>query len=223
MWQDAGITPAASDGDVVGRWEDKTTNADHVNQANAGNKPTLQSGAGDLLNGWPVVRTDGIDDYLQGAFTTGGAMNQPNTVFAVAALDAVSVNDDNGHAITDGDDNANRHILSVSQASIPDKWQIYGGAQLIGSANDSSVNIWTALFNGATSQFWLNGNSQAGPGNAGAHALDGLTIGDGNAGGAPWDGDIVEIILYDANLPDADKNQVGRYLADRYGLSYTDI
>ena len=223
LWQDAGVTPAASDGDVVGRWEDITANADHVNQANAGNKPTLQSGAGDLVNGHPVVRGDGIDDYLQGAFTTGGAMNQPNTIIAVAKLDAAAVNDNNGHAICDGDDAGNRNILGVYQAAAPDKWQIYAGANLVGNNDDSDFRIWTAGFNGASSQLWHNGVSEAGPGNAGAMAIDGLTLFDGHAGGAPWKGDIAEIIMYDANLSDADKNQVGRYLAARYGLSYTDI
>jgi hypothetical protein len=35
--------------------------------------------------------------------------------------------------------------------------------------------------------------------------------------------DMVELIAYDANLSDADKNQVGQYLATRYGLSWTSI
>ena len=36
-------------------------------------------------------------------------------------------------------------------------------------------------------------------------------------------GDMTEILLYDANLSNSDKNQVGAYLATRYALSYTDI
>ena len=60
-------------------------------------------------------------------------------------------------------------------------------------------------------------------GNFGAGADDGLTIGAAQAGSVNWDGDICEIILYGANLSDSDKNQVGQYLATRYGLSYTDI
>nr|NIQ88590.1 hypothetical protein [Deltaproteobacteria bacterium] len=83
-------------------------------------------------------------------------------------------------------------------------------------------NTWTCLLNGASSQFWHNGTSQA-SGNAGANDLDGITVGDRQPTGFPWTGDITEIITYRGGLPDADKNQVGRYLADRYGLSYTDI
>ena len=78
------------------------------------------------------------------------------------------------------------------------------------------------LFNGAGSQFWHNGISEA-AGNAGVRVFDGLVIFASNAFTAPWKGDATEIILYDANLSDADKNQVGQYLATRYGLAYTDI
>ena len=86
----------------------------------------------------------------------------------------------------------------------------------------SDWNIWTILYNGASCQFWHNGVSEV-SGNAGANGIDGVTIGADIAGSDCWDGDIVEIIHYDADLSDADKNQVGNYLATRYGLTYTSI
>jgi len=223
LWQDAGVTPAVNDGDVVGRWEDISTNADHVNQANAGNKPTLQNGAGDLLNGHPVVRFDGIDDYLQGTFTTGGNMLQPNTMILVAALDAAAVNDGVNHKITDGIALDSRAVTGQTATPNPDAWYIYSGAALNGNASDSNWHIWTALYAGVTSQLWINGISNAGPANAGVHTLTGLTVGTAYDGANPWDGDITEVILYNANLSDADKNTVGQYLATRYSLTYTDI
>ena len=225
LWQDAGITPAVLDGAMVGRWEDITANADHVNQAGVAPRPTLQNGAGDLLNGCPVVRFDGIEDYLMGAFTTGGALAQPFTVFAVAALDAAAVNDDVSRKIYDSDDAVNRMIAGQYGGSIPNRWYVYAGAVLgpTAAASNSNWNLWTSLYNGATSQLWHNGVSLAGPGNAGAHNADGLTIGGAFDVTAQWDGDITEIIIYDADLSTADDNQVGNYLATRYGLAYTDI
>ena len=224
LWQDAGVTPAVLDGAVVGRWEDLTANADHVNQAVVANKPTLQNGVGDLLNGQPVIRFDGINDTLSGAFTTGGAMNQPSTVFAVAALDAAAVNDGVSRKIYDSDDAVNRMIAGQYGADNPDSWYLYAGAVISSAAaSNSNWNIWTILYNGASSQFWHNGVSLAGPGNAGAHNADGLTIGGAFDVTAQWDGDITEIIIYDADLSTADDNQVGNYLATRYGLAYTDI
>jgi hypothetical protein len=223
-YQDAArTTPDASDGDVIGSKTDLTANTDHISQANVGNKPTWQSGAGDLLNGHPVVRFDAIDDYLQGAFTTGGSMAQPNTLFAVAKLDNALIDDNVSRYLLDGDDAANRQALYKSFSTTPDSWAMYFGAAAIsGTAGDANWNIWTAVANGAASQFWHNGISEA-IGNSGAHAMDGLTLGTRYDGTGPWGGDVVEVILYEQNLSNADKNQVGQYLAARYALTYTDI
>ena len=219
VWQDAGSTPAASAGDVIGRLEDQATSADHVNQGTTANKPTLQAGP----NGTLVARSDGIDDYLQGAFTNGGQMNQPNTVFAVAKLNAGKVNDNFNDWLLDSDDITNRMGVASSTTPNPDEWAIYAGAWLRGNAVDSDWNIWTVVFNGVSSRFWHNGIAETAAGDAGAHNPDGITIlASYNAAGIGHY-DVSEIILYDANLPDADKNQVGQYLAARYGLTYTDI
>lgn len=222
-YQDAArTTPVASDGDVVGNWTDLTANADHVSQATTGNKPTWQNGVGDQLNGHPVILFDGIDDYLRGAFTTGGALSQPFTVFIVAKLDALAVNDGSNRFVFDGDDGVNRALGGTNATPNPDTWRISAGASVNGSASDSNWNMWLCLFNGASSQFWHNGISEA-SGNAGGNVIDGLTMGNGATGGVPWLGPVIECVIYDSNLSNADKNEVGNYLATRYGLSWTAI
>ena len=60
-------------------------------------------------------------------------------------------------------------------------------------------------------------------GNAGANGMSEFTIGSWRGGLFYWDGDIAEVIIYDSNLSDADKNEVGGYLATKYGLSWTAI
>ena len=222
LWQDAGVTPAVLDGAVIGRWEDLTANADHVNQAVVASKPTLQNAAGDLLNGQPVVRFDGANDFLVGAFTTGGAFTQPFTIFVVTALDATAVNDNLDHIVISGDDGVNYIWMFQRAAALPDAWAINAGASVQGAASNSNWNTWTTLINGAGSQFWHNGISQA-VGNAGAQIIDGLSIGIHGGVAGPWKGDVAEILAYDADLSNADDNQVGNYLATRYGLAYTDI
>lgn len=227
LWQDAARTvPVALDGDVVGNWGDITANADHVSQAAAGNKPTYRSGAGDLVNGHPVIRFDGIDDAIEGPFTTGGIMNQPNTLFFVCALAVAAVNDGVYRYCYDGDDAANRHSFYTDTVPNPDKWAAYAGTAL-GSlqVTTASFRIWTILYNGAASIIWRDGIN-LNVGNAGALAIDGFCIGNRSAAGGgarPWKGDDAEFLLYDANLGDADKNTVGQYLATRYAIVYTDI
>jgi hypothetical protein len=203
----------------VGAWEDKTANEDDVTQGTADDKPTLQTNE---LNGESVLRFDGSNDYLQGAFTTGGSISQPNTVFVVAKLDTGTSNDGTRYACIDGDDSSNRHYLWKNENATPDNMVISGGTLLQGDDADESWNIWTVLFDTTTSQFWRNGVSEN-SGNAGSNAMDGLTVGAAYSTSHPWDGDIAEIIIYDSELNDADKNEVGGYLGDRYNISYSDI
>jgi hypothetical protein len=114
--------------------------------------------------------------------------------------------------------------LFVDKAPAPDEWAIYarGAGAVTGSASDANWNIWTVVFNGASSQFWHNGVSE-GAGNPGTDSQDGLHVFCHWNQANFWKGDCVEILLYDANLSDADKNQVGNYLATRYALAYADI
>ena len=226
LWQDAGVTPAAADGDVVGRWEDKTANDDHVNQAVADRKPTLQSGAGDTLNGYPVLRFNGITTNLQGAFTTGGALAQPFTVFVVAKLDASVVDDDGYYYLTDGDDVANRMVLMKTKQGAPlqDRWLISaGGTGIYGGVADANWNVWAAVFNGASSRFWHNGIAECAAGNAGADAPDGITIGAAPTGVLAWKGDVEEIVIYGSELSCRDIDQVADYAAIRYALVYSGL
>jgi hypothetical protein len=211
-------TAAVSDGDVVGLWQDQASNADDVNQATTDNKPTLQLAE---LKGEPVLRFDGTNDYLQGAFTGGGGMSQPLMCFMVAKLKTSAVNDDQPYNALDGDDATHRCLLSKYESPDPDEWRINAGGSVTGNTADSDWNIWSVLF-APTSQFWLNGASE-GSGSAGGQAPDGLTVGTSIGLVGFWLGDIAEIVLYDSNLSTADKNQVGKYLGKKYGITYTNI
>jgi hypothetical protein len=50
-----------ADGDAVGSWEDLSGNGRHAVQATAGSKPIYKTG---ILNGTPVVRCDGVNDWM---------------------------------------------------------------------------------------------------------------------------------------------------------------
>lgn len=95
MWLDAsdaatlydaitGGAPVAANG-AIARWEDKSGNARHATQATLGARPLKKTA---LLNGLPIVRFDGIDDYLSHALSSVGDA----TIFAVArSYDSTSV------------------------------------------------------------------------------------------------------------------------------------
>jgi hypothetical protein len=219
-FQDAAeTTPADEIGDVIGGVVNQGSDSYSISQATTANKPTLQQVEINGVTSW-VWLLDGVNDFLQGAFG-GGAIAQPFTVFAVAQLDATIVDDNKNHHITDGDASG-RLILQKVSTGTPDTWRIYGGAPLQGGAADASWNIWTALFNAASSQFWHNGVSEA-SGDAGSDSVDTLTVGSNYLGDVVWKGYIGQILIYPGNLSNADKNEVGGFLELATGIAWTTI
>ena len=212
----AGTTPAVADGDVIGLLTDYGSVVSGVTQATTDNKPVLKTS---VLNGHPVWRFDGTNDYLRGSFA---AVAQPFTIFVVAQLDASKI-DGGDVKIVDSIDSTDRAMLYQYAQVEADAWAVYAGTRLSGAATDANTNIWTVVFNGASSQFWKNGISVA-AGAAGAAGITGITIGaiyDGTA--SYFKGDFTELAIYLGNLSTTDKNQVNRYLATKYGISYTTI
>lgn len=70
VYQDsAGTTPAAADGDPVGRWADQSGNGKHATQGTAAKRPTWKT---NQLNGLPSVRGDGVDDHLRSTLDLTG-------------------------------------------------------------------------------------------------------------------------------------------------------
>jgi len=150
------------------------------------------------------MRLDGADDYLQGAYTNGGALSQQFSVFAVAQLAVAAVNDGNYRFMFDGDDTTNRANIYQNPIPSPDQWTMLAGANLFDGNTDSNWNIWSTLFNGASLQFWQNGVSVA-AGAIGAQKPDGLTIGAMANATAQWMGNITSIVICDPSLSDAQR------------------
>lgn len=219
-FQDTAKTTPAGVGDVVGAVVNQGSDTHDIVQATTANKPTLQQVTINSVTSY-VWRFDGTNDSLKGAFG-GGAISQPFTVFAVAKLDATLVNDNTFRIWIDSDDTSNRMVLQKSSLATPDNWRIFGGAALSGGDADANWNIWTALFNGVSSQFWLSGVSEA-SGDAGAGTPDGITVGSAYNAAFFWKGDIGPILIYPGNLSTVDKNQVGGYLERVTGIAWTTI
>jgi len=180
---------------------DQAPAGDDVTQAVAGDQPLYVAS---IQNGHSGMRLDGVNHYLQGAYTTGGALSQPVSIFAVAALDAVAVDDGRAHVIIDGDDAVTSMVGMQEPQAGADRWAIVAGVTLGAGASNGNWNIWSILFNGAASQFWINTVSQA-SGNAGVQNPDGITIGANDSTTVFWDGDITSIIVCDPSLSDAQR------------------
>jgi len=205
--------------DVVGSITDKTTNADHISQGTADNKPLWIA---NVINGHPVIRFDGSNDTIQGAFTTGGSLSQPNTIIILAKMAADEVNDNLHHFYCDGDDGSNRNIVMKNSGPIPDKVSYNAGTNLYGDPPTGDFIIFLAVFNGNSGLGYKNGILDA-SGAIGSDAIDGVTLASKYDGNYVASIDFVEYLIYNSVLSVADMNQIGNYVATRYWLSWTTI
>ena len=208
LWMDAAQIIGLNDGDPVATWVDISGHGN--NAAKTGGSPTYKTG---VLNGQPVIRFVRANGD---AFTTADLSSQfPSaaTVFIVttinpgtAAYTLLYTSSDGGEWWRwDGDGNSYPAVFRSPRVeqycAMPDS-----GSQLF--AISSSSSAW---------QMWINGTGQGDAG--GSYNAGGVhVIGSGSNGGN-LDGDIAEVIEFSRALTSDEMDQVGGYLADKYGLT----
>lgn len=204
-WFRADRIAGLNDGDLVTTWSDSSGNGNHATQATAANKPTYKL---NIFNGQPVVRFAATDYLATSAFTE---LAQPNTVFIVA-----TGAETNGAQFLDGIDVNKRHAIYQAGGAT----NLYAGATLNGMAHDSAKHVYVAIFAGASSKLYRDGGA-ASTGDAGAHALTGVTLAAEYTGNAGQVGDTSEFLLYAGTVAIANINVIGSGLASRYGITWT--
>ncbi len=189
----------------VHEWTDLSENNYSPIQTTEVKKPLYVPNA---LNGWPVVRLDGVDDIMSKGFDK--TFPQPNTGFVVWNI--------TGSA-------------GVRQYPINFLWNFYwintnnimldaGGAHqtVYAKAAPFGFIITSAEINGATSRIYENGvlkNTVNAGSTYGAQQVD--------IGGVTWDsrflkGDVAEVIVYPSLLSAANRQSVENYLKVKYAL-----
>jgi prepilin-type N-terminal cleavage/methylation domain-containing protein len=189
------------DGIPVGCWKDKSGNGYNALQSTAASRPLYTE---NILNGEPVIRFDGSDDYMNTSFFPSPLSQL--TIFVVSSVD-------NDGAVFDG--LASR--LSLSQWV--GTFALYAGSPVAYSASTPRASkIYTCVFNGNNSLFYENSTLKV-AGNVGANSMDGLSVGWlGTETNYELDGDISEIIIYDTILSEIERQQVEDYLNDKYNI-----
>ncbi len=203
-WFDAatGITLNGSD---VSQWDDQTGNGRHLKQATAANQPEYDSNT-------PAVIFDGIDEFLESdAFAA--SLDQPFSVALVAQyVDGGATN-----TLYDNTTTSDK----TSHGSWASNHQIDYGSFIFGGTPDTSRHILMILTSGLT-KLYIDGTVTIN-GTIGANNMEGLKLGCLAQESDFLEGNISEFILFDQHLSDAEKNEVGNYLADKYGLTWGDI
>jgi hypothetical protein len=216
LWEDAARTdPVDIDTDAIAGVTDKSSSGFHLAQTVAASRAAYRTG---VLNGKSVARFDGVDDTISTfAITT----LQPYTIYAVAKADIATIASDQG--IVSGE----AETPSIYLDSATDRYAYKAGTAQVGSvAMNTSFRVLEAVFNGASSLFYVDGTlaSSGNPGSDGfATGTHRTRIGSAcDAAATPiefFDGDVAEVILYNRALTAMERRIIERYLALKYALT----
>ena len=220
LWfkSDAGITQS---GGKVSAWADQSANADNSTQATAASQPTIVENA---LNGKPVVRFDGTDDYL--SFSTVAINGLNGMTIVMVAANAVNQNPTT-HAHAAGiywDETASwgTAYLSPYQSKIRYRFGTGQTNNLPEYTRPESLglgfSITAAVHNATSETLYVNGASvltQTGKLAAIANCKDSGFLGRGYAT-TYFNGDIAEVMVYNRALTAEELAAVNSYLAAKY-------
>ena len=196
------------DGTYVDDWIGKGSLGVHAANGNANTtRPTYDPVTG------RVTFTAANETFLQSA-AFGAALAQPNTIFVVYKTTGLLTNNT---ATFDAGTS-----LGTAFAMAGSRYFISAGEVVsIGSySSDVNDNIQTGLFNGASSEFWVNGISNA-TGDVGAASLSKVTLGARGTLVNYADVEIMEVIVYNADISDVDRDKITGYLADKWSITAT--
>ena len=220
---DAGVT-ASANGSVTA-WADQSGSNNTAVQAAESKAPKLVANA---LNGKPVLRFDGVDDYLDVAQSQSLAITGDISSFFVVKFDDFATfravwGKTAGPA---GNLPAPTDYYTVPTTGVPRLYRGNGTSTSLGFV-DATKGLTAATYlivgfaqQGTTLTHYLSGQAN-GSGQLTATLGDGgkaLKIGSREDFVTKMKGDIAELVIYGRALPEAERNQVVDYLKKKYGL-----
>jgi hypothetical protein len=208
LYQDAaGTTPATANNDPVGLWQDQSGNNRHVSQSTTGLRSKITT---NQFNGKPAVTGFPAAGYLQSA-VFGAPIAQPITVYIVCKFAAAS----NYYGAMDGISN---NFQFAGSRFVPDVYAMIAGVLLSRGTHDGNKHVLTALYSGASSLLRVDGVQQGLAGNAGANALDGLTVGNVRAFNGSFGASLLaSIVLVNGIDTAAEMALMEAYLTAQFG------
>lgn len=228
LWLDANRITGLTSGSRVNPWVDVSGNGNNATQSLATrNRPFYIT---NVLNSKPVVRFDGVDDFLQTPsipalntnqltwFMVSSAVNNQTGVLIRSSYTGGSSSAANslmwGTFLSTNNNSYNSNARSADNINSP---QVNLGYQ-------GGFNILSTVWRGSTSQLegYRNGSLSGTDNNATAnptgHQYIRIGANSGNLG-LYLAGDVAEAIVYSMELNQAQRVIVDNYLAAKYGLT----
>ena len=211
LWLHAGAGVQTNAGGAVTNWLDQSGAGHQAAPPAAGAEPLLVAGA---LNGEPAIRFDGIDDGfllgdLSASFPTGA------TLFVVCTLNA-----DDAYNLFSTRNNDEWWRFNGNGYEYPGVFRTTRIEAYRPSMPTTGSHIFTIESTGGAWEQWidgLSGGAAAGDYNPGDDYRIGLA--DNVQPLKNLQGDIAEILIYNRALSTNERNQVGRYLTEKYDMS----
>jgi hypothetical protein len=193
---------AATDGQTVRRWVDKSGNSNNADQATGISQP-LKSDAG--LGGLPALVLDGVNDSL----------SMPLNTSATATLFCVMKSSDT-RFVAFTDSGGSTRALMIGEQGLTNAADSGSGSPVYRKngavlASPHRGDIYTELSTGAATVVAITGLDFS-------LYVDEFSIG-GYASTYQWGVTIGELIVYNATLSVADVEQVESYLSAKWGVA----
>jgi len=210
LFQDsAGTTPAASDGDPVGQWADKSGNDRHATQATPGARPTVQLAE---QNGRAIIRGDGTDDVMTATITA----KETRTLFVVAHKQAASALSKQAWGFASDA----QLYANTNDGAGTLYWSTEAGAVVSIGGTVTNWNIIALVFAGLSSCTpRLNGvaGSAFDPKNSYKDAVSLTLLGRPLVAGGDYD--LAEVLLFDSALSADDLAAIETYLGTKWSIT----
>ncbi|MDP8930472.1 MAG: LamG domain-containing protein, partial [Actinomycetota bacterium] len=204
-------TLTEAEGVALATWPDTSGAARDLTQATAANQPVVRTNS---LNGLRTIEFTPTQFLTSATFADNA---QPNTVFIVAKPDVLPSVLATTLVAFDGVASTRRWAVYAEQAT--NEWRAYAGAAL-NSTDVITAGQWyriAVVFEGTTSDIVVD-DAPAVRGSAGTHPVTAIRVGAHYDGTLGWDGNIAEVLVYDARVSDADIASIQQYLQDKWAL-----
>jgi len=210
-WDASDSSTITTSGSEVTQWSDKSGNGNDVSQSAGGSRPSPVANG---LNGLQVLNFDGTADHL---VSNTFVLQNAHSIYAVAKSNT------NGY----------RRLLNIEKYYYlgngngnNDFATLYGSNGWISTDTNTPAksieahSILVAVSDGTNAIPYHNGTAQnSRSSNMGGAAPAGITIGRHSAKSEQyWDGHIAEIIIFNKNHSNTEREQVEGYLAHKWGI-----
>ena len=220
MWLKADALVGLSDGDTLTTWTDSSNNTLNATQSTTSKKPTYKT---NIINGEPIVRFDGVDDFMS---TVSTPLSSHFTAFVVSSAERgrpVYVEHGSNADSSDGMKFSGHGGLGNPNGFVVNRSGAHAANLSYGWLGQTVFKIASFKYDGSHT-IKMNGASVS------AGTVTGSTISDSkssniiyiaarNGTSSFMTGDIAEIVIYTTALSDYKIISIEDELSTKYGIT----